>query len=79
MSDQVFLKQYHQLPEALKQELLEFLEYLVFKYQFESRQKKAGKKPSPAKSSPKAGFLKGTFVMSPDFDEPLEDFKEYTE
>jgi Protein of unknown function (DUF2281) len=79
MSDQVFLKQYHQLPEALKQELLEFLEFLVFKYQFQSGHKKTGKIPSAAKPSPKAGFLKGTFVMSPDFDEPLEDFKEYTE
>ena len=27
---------------------------------------------------PKAGFIeKGTFVMSDDFNEPLEDFKEY--
>jgi len=29
------------------------------------------------RKAPKAGFLKGTFVVSPDFDEPLEDFKEY--
>ena len=29
--------------------------------------------------SPKVGFLKGTFKMSPDFDEPLEDFREYIE
>ncbi len=25
----------------------------------------------------KAGFLKGTFTMRDDFDEPLDDFKEY--
>ncbi|MEI6233735.1 MAG: DUF2281 domain-containing protein [Planctomycetota bacterium] len=25
----------------------------------------------------KAGSLKGTFWMSPDFDEPLDDFKDY--
>jgi len=25
----------------------------------------------------KAGFAKGFFVMMPDFDEPLDDFKEY--
>lgn len=30
------------------------------------------------KTIPKAGSLKG-FWMSPDFDEPLEDFKEYME
>lgn len=30
---------------------------------------------------PKSGFgsLRGTFKMSPDFNEPLEDFKEYME
>jgi len=77
MSDQVFLKQYHQLPDALKQELLEFLKFLVFKYQSGTEQNPPGKKTSEIKTSPKAGFLKGTFVMSPDFAEPLEDFKEY--
>ncbi|MGB3849169.1 MAG: DUF2281 domain-containing protein [Tunicatimonas sp.] len=25
----------------------------------------------------KAGFLKGTFAMSDDFDKPLDDFKDY--
>jgi hypothetical protein len=29
------------------------------------------------KKHPKAGCMKGTFVMAPDFDESLEDFKEY--
>lgn len=33
MSEQLFLKQYSQLPESLKQELLEFLEFLMFKHQ----------------------------------------------
>jgi antitoxin (DNA-binding transcriptional repressor) of toxin-antitoxin stability system len=34
---------------------------------------------SPARPHPKAGTLKGNIWMSPDFDEPLEDFKEYME
>lgn len=79
--EQVFIKQYNQLPDILKQELNAFLEYLVFKYQIENKKAipgKGGNKKSLAKkAAPKAGFLKGTFVMSPDFDEPLEDFKEY--
>jgi len=29
------------------------------------------------KRNPKFGCAKGTFVLAPDFDEPLEDFKEY--
>jgi Protein of unknown function (DUF2281) len=77
MSEQVFLKQYNQLPEALKQELLDFFEFLMLKYKAQGGQKKVEKQPTPSKSTPKAGFLKGTFVLSPDFDEPLEDFKEY--
>jgi len=34
-------------------------------------------KNSKTKKHPKAGFLKGKFVLSEDFDEPLEDFKDY--
>ncbi len=77
MSEQIFLKQYNQLPEALKQELLDFFEFLVLKYKSQGGQKKEDKQPTQSKSTPKAGFLKGTFILSPDFDEPLEDFKEY--
>lgn len=77
MSEQVFLKQYNQLPEALKQELLDFFEFLVLKYKSQSGQKTEDKQPTQSKPTPKAGFLKGTFILSHDFDEPLEDFKEY--
>ena len=114
MTEQLFLKQFSQLPENLKKELLDFLEFLVLKYQNKQagkQQKQEEKKPEKEHKSaseeaglidmqhlllkapdmtdeeynfimgkrktPKAGFLKGTFVMSPDFDEPLEDFKEY--
>ncbi|MDP2889126.1 MAG: DUF2281 domain-containing protein [Bacteroidota bacterium] len=34
-------------------------------------------KPLGSKIHPKAGCMKGTFQMSPDFNEPLDDFKEY--
>ncbi len=30
-----------------------------------------------SKKTPKPGFLKGTFVMKDDFDEPLEEFLDY--
>ncbi|GEM_PF-1609291 len=42
-----------------------------------SFQEWAGVKPDPEKYKPGFGGAKGMFVMSPDFDEPLEDFKEY--
>jgi hypothetical protein len=33
--------------------------------------------PSPTNGKPVFGSAKGMFIMMPDFDEPLEDFKEY--
>ena len=66
------------LPESLKSQVLDYIEFLL------SREvKKSGRaevKPAEEqKPQFKAGFggAKGMFVMSPDFDEPLEDFKEY--
>lgn len=59
------LEQFSKLPVEAQQEAYDFLEYLA--------QKKSKKK----QACPKAGFLKGVFKMSKDFDEPLEDFKEY--
>ena len=58
------------LPESLKTEISNYMDYLM-------SQKMKNKKSQ--NKSPKAGFLKGTFKMSPDFDEPLEDFREYME
>lgn len=37
------------------------------------------KKESAPKKPVKAGFSKATFEMSADFNQPLEDFKEYME
>ncbi len=54
------------LPDNLKVEAYDFIDFLLKK----SKKIKKSKKR-------KAGFLKGTFEMSADFDEPIEDFKEY--
>jgi antitoxin (DNA-binding transcriptional repressor) of toxin-antitoxin stability system len=35
--------------------------------------------PPAKRPHPQPGCLKGTFIMAPDFDEPLEAFKEYME
>jgi len=35
--------------------------------------------PAPQRVARKAGFLKGKIWMAPDFDEPLDDFKECME
>lgn len=54
------------LPEKLKTQAMDFIDFLYQK-----------NKNSEPKKHPKAGFLKGKFVLSEDFYEPLNDFKEY--
>ncbi len=61
-----------QLPDALKQEVLHYAEFLAEKH------KKTLNSENPEKKR-RAGILKGTFVLPlpDDFDEPLEEFKDY--
>jgi hypothetical protein len=54
------------LPEKIKTQALEFIDFLYQKV-----------KNSNQKKHPKAGFLKGKFTIGKNFDEPLNDFKEY--
>ena len=55
-----------QLPFEARQEVLDYLDFLLLKYQ--------DKKPV----KPYAGCMKGTVIwMSDDFNEPLDDFKDY--
>ena len=56
------------LPDELKAEVSDFIDFLI---------QKNKKKPSSKK--PIFGCAKGQIYISPDFDEPLEDFKEYME
>jgi hypothetical protein len=54
------------LPFEARQKVSEYLDFLLYKYH--------DRKPV----KPYAGCMKGTFLwMSDDFNEPLEDFKEY--
>ena len=53
--------------EPLKQELLFYIDYLLNLQLADKEQK----------HKPRFGCAKGSFVLSPDFDEPLDDFKEY--
>jgi hypothetical protein len=56
------------LPEHLKSEVEDFIDFLKVK----SLSKKA------ATQKPKFGSGKGILKMQPDFDDPLEDFNDYT-
>lgn len=55
-----------ELPDDIKSEVNDFIDFLMTK-----------KKKEIKKKTAKFGSLKGKVYMSPDFDEPLDDFKEY--
>ncbi len=65
MNDELILEKVKHLSPNQKEQVLDFIEFLGLKYE---------KRPRP-----KFGSGKGTFEMMPDFDEPLDDFKEYME
>ncbi len=65
--EKAILNQIQQLPEQLKQEVLHYAEFLQKKYAAQNRKNK----------DRKAGSAKGKYKLAPDFDAPLEDFKEY--
>lgn len=61
-----FLSQLNSLPAPIQKEAIDYIEFLIQKYS----------KPK-TKKHPKAGCMKGTFVIKEDFNEPLEEFKDY--
>ncbi len=54
------------LPENIKAEVADFIDFLLSK-----------KQPPKKNKKPEFGSAKGMFVILPGFDEPLDDFKEY--
>jgi Protein of unknown function (DUF2281) len=67
MKEQLILTQLYKLPENLKQEVLDFMDFLVVKHQLSDKKNR----------TPKFGSAKGKYTLAPDFDAPLDDFKEY--
>ncbi|WP_257792658.1 type II toxin-antitoxin system VapB family antitoxin [Microcystis aeruginosa] len=61
------------MPESLKQELLHYTKYLMVNYSQDIPPEQ------PPVEKRRSGILKITFVLPlpDDFEEPLEDFKEY--
>jgi hypothetical protein len=64
------LAKYNALPAELKKQVEDFIDFMVQK-------SKEGGVKAPEKKKRVAGLAKGMIKMMPDFDEPLEDFKEY--
>jgi len=66
LQDTIYQK-VEKLPESIQLEILNYID---------SIKESPNLKQNTIKERP-FGFAKGTFIMSLDFDEPLEDFKEY--
>jgi hypothetical protein len=69
----LILEKLGELPESLQTEVLHYIEFLIEKQAKNSTQEK------PTKKRRVAGTMKGMFVLPlpDDFDESLEDIKEY--
>jgi hypothetical protein len=66
MNDIQLLSEISSLPHDLKKEVSDFIEFLKQKSSTKNKLKER-----------EFGYAKGFFKMSHDFDEPLEDFKDY--
>ncbi len=68
MAKSLLDEKFKSYPDDVKSEAIDFADYLV------------GKKTKPSTRTPKRGSGKDLFkYVAPDFDEPLEDFREYME
>ncbi|MBP6825983.1 MAG: DUF2281 domain-containing protein [Saprospiraceae bacterium] len=72
MGDLTLYSKIESLPEHLKQQVADFVDFLLAKKKADEG---AIKTALPFK--PGFGGAKGFIVLSPDWDEPLEDFKDY--
>lgn len=67
IEEKVLLSRIQQLPAQLKLEVLHYVEFLQKEYANQNR----------ALRTRKGGSATGKYVLAPDFDAPLDDFKEY--
>jgi Protein of unknown function (DUF2281) len=64
------------LPESLQVKFLKYIEALISDSSLENGEQSLKTKTSPKKYRV-AGTMEGMIIMSDDFDEPLEDLKDY--
>jgi hypothetical protein len=58
------------LPEDIRKQVLDFIDFLM---------KRKARDPEPPNKRRVAGLMKGQIHVPADFDEPLDDLKEYME
>ncbi len=69
IKEETVMAKINELPDKLKQEVLHYIEFLHEKY--------ATQNQTQATKKRQAGSAKGKYKIAPDFDAPLEDFKDY--
>ncbi len=79
---QLILDKYISLPEKFQEEVADFIDFLMFKRLIQEkslRESIPGKKEGNKRKKKKSNFgsARGLIVIKSDFDQPLEDFKEY--
>jgi Protein of unknown function (DUF2281) len=74
MSNLVLYSKIDLLPDHLKQQVMDYIEFLLSREQKDRPEKTEKKKP---KFNPGYGGAKGMIKLSPDWDESIEDFKDY--
>lgn len=78
MNNQSIVQKLQSLPINLQEEVIDFIEFLLTKYKINEKLQKNGSEPEKkGKRKSNLGSAKGLIVMADDFDEPLEDFKDY--
>lgn len=70
--EQALISEIHKLPVNKQAEAFDAVLRLIKSFAKQTSEDAAKKRPPR-----KAGSRPGAYIMSPDFDEPLEDFKEY--
>ncbi len=74
LNDNIILHTYNSLPNQHQEEVRLFMQFLLNKSVLESKNEASNQ----MKKKRKIGYFpKGTFILSEDFDAPLEEFNEY--
>ncbi len=74
MATEILLREFNSLPKHLQAQVVDFI---LFLKNTKLKDEVPQLHEESARKIPKAGFGKYKIVMAPDFDEPLEEFKEY--
>ncbi len=73
MIEEKILSKFELMPKPFQKEVLDFMEFLIHKHSILKDKEKSGE----SEPYPRFGSGKGYYIISENFDEPIEDFKDY--